>query len=159
MAEQRDGLDPKGDRRPTAAKAVAVAAVVLSLAVTGFVLGRALTGGGTDCSVVASRVSGLDGFAWDNGITSSGSEWISVLTDGATRADDASRRSIAAAVRADDDGFRRFRTELPADEASAAERLREFVVDPDASASRVGATHERDATTLQDFGLDECGLA
>ena len=42
------------------------------------------------CAALLADVDGLDGIAWDNGITSSGPAWIAALTDGVENADEPS---------------------------------------------------------------------
>lgn len=133
-------------------------AAVLCLAAVGLVVGRTMTDSGTDCTAVGARVAGLEGFGWDNGITSSGSEWASVLTDGVTEADDPSRHEIARAVQSDEAGYQRFRGELSDDAAVAADRLRQVAGDPAAGNAADSQQIEQDSDVLRRHALDECGL-
>lgn len=136
-----------------------IVVLVLFVGLLAVLAGRALFGDEPTCEVLNTRVEGLDGFDWDNGFTSSGSEWISVLTDGLTEADEPSRRRIADAVGADDDGYRRFREALPDETADAADRLLVLVSDPAASEASWDRTAvERDGALVSRFGFDECGL-
>ena len=112
------------------------------------------------CGALLAPVESLDGYDWDNGITSSGSEWISVLTSGVTDADRASRDQIATAVAADEAGFERFRSALPDDLEPTADRLHALALDADEShRRRADPEVERDVAALNRHGTSACGVA
>lgn len=114
----------------------------------------------TRCEVLASTVSGLGSFRWSNGVTESGSAWSQVLGEGVTDAAPDERAGLAQAVRADPDGYARFRAALPAESAAAADRLHRLVLDPAAASAR--ATNPavvRDAASVRRPGGQECGFA
>lgn len=110
-----------------------------------------------DCRALTARVADLDGYAWTNGMTSSGSEWLSVLATGTTEADAPSRDAIAEAIAADDDGYESFRAALPDDLRPAAERLHAVALDP--NSDRTTKEVERDEQTLNRHGRSACNIA
>jgi hypothetical protein len=159
MDTRRRGPAQESGRKPVASVLVGLA-VILCLAVIGLVVGQAVTNDRADCSAVGSRVADLDAFTWDNGITSSGSSWVNVLTDGVTEADDPSRRRIARAVQSDEAGFQHFRGGLSDDAALVAERLRQIAVAPFSSVAADDAQRiERDSDVLRRHALEKCGFA
>ena len=131
--------------------------VIVALAVGALVIGRTVLRDDDDCGALAEPVAGLDGYAWDNGITSSGAEWLSVLTQGVTDADGPSRSEIAATVEADPEGYDRFRAALPDALQPEADRLHELALDPDSD--RTAPSVGRDARALSRHGTLTCNLA
>jgi hypothetical protein len=92
----------------------------------------------------------------DNGVTSSGAEWSSVLTQGVTDADGPSRSEIATTVQADPEGYDRFRSALPDDLHPASDRLRTLALDPDSD--RAAPSVLRDAQALSLYRTRTCNL-
>jgi len=131
--------------------------VIVAVAVSALVIGRTVLRDDDRCGALAEPVAGLDGYRWSNGFTSSGSEWISVLAQGVTDADGASRDEIAATVEADPEGYDRFRAALPDDLRPEADRLHELALDPDSD--RTAPSVERDAQALSRHGTLTCNLA
>lgn len=130
---------------------------VVACAVGAFVMGRTVLRGDPPCAALSAPVDGLGGYRWDNGLTSSGPEWISVLTDGTTEADAPSRAAIASAVDADADGFDRFRAALPDVLRPVADR--QVARASDADVDRSGPQVEADARALARHGALACNLA
>lgn len=134
--------------------------VALALLVAGAYAFDRLIDDDESCAALAAPVASFGGFSWDNGITSSGSEWISVLTDGVIHADEADRARIAVAVQADEDGFDQFRGSLPEDLRPTADRLHALALDPDeAFRRRSDRSVERDVSAISRHGLLTCNLA
>jgi len=129
---------------------------IVAVAVVVLVVGRTVVRDDDACAALGEQVAGLEGFGWDNGVTSSGPEWLSVLTDGTTEADAPSRQQIAAAVAADEAGYERFRSALPDDLEPAADRLHEVALDP--AADRADGSVERDAAALRAHGTRACNF-
>ncbi|HWJ97436.1 MAG TPA: hypothetical protein VNQ33_04705 [Acidimicrobiales bacterium] len=141
---------------PLALVVIVAVAVAVAVAVTALVVGRSVLRDDPPCAALRQPVAGLDGYDWDNGVTSSGSAWISVLADGTTEADAPSRRQIADAVEVDDAGFDRFRAALPGELEAVADRQRSVAVDPESN--RADPAVERDARALARHGMATCNL-
>jgi hypothetical protein len=130
--------------------------VVVAVAVGGFFVWRATTGGSV-CDTLVTNVAGSDGWHDVNGITSYGPDWVGVLVQAPTNADQPSRAELAAAVAADGDGYESFRSALPEDLAPAADHLHAIVLDPDADGS--GTKVEADARSIGRHVRDTCNIA
>lgn len=134
-----------------------IVVVLVVLGAGAFAVDRWVRDDDAGCRALTERVTGLDGYEWENGVTSSGSEWLSVLATGATEADAASREEIADAVAADDDGYRSFRDALPDRLRPTADRLHAVALDPgsDRSTAEVSA----DERALNRHGTAACNIA
>jgi hypothetical protein len=114
---------------------------------------------GPNCARLSERVAGIEHVDWDNGFTSSGPEWIIVLTNGVTRGDAPSRAKIARALHAEEGAYTRFRDALPEDLGPVADRLHAVALDVERGPPPGSGTDaQRDAAALQRFGLEACGF-
>ena len=154
--DEAPGARPRSPRRPTRPIALVVSVAVLAGAVA---VGWVVLRREPVCAALGSRVANFNGFYHENGITSFGNEWISVLANGATGADEGSRRPIAEATQADHEGYERFRRSLPEEVAATADRLRALAADPVAAhARRADDDVRRDARALDAHGMTTCGF-
>lgn len=82
-----------------------------------------------ECDALSDRVLGVESVDWDDGVTGVEGSWYGVLTDGPVQVDAEQQAELARAVADDDAGFERLVDRLDAEDAAAATRLRELLLD------------------------------
>lgn len=134
--------------------------VVVAASLGALLLAWSAWGGGPSrCERMGTRVADFGGFTWSNGLTGAGSEWSTALTSGVIDIADDERPALAAATRADDDGFERFASSLPEEDREAARRLRSLVADPELAAARADdPSVEADVRAIRTAAMDVCSF-
>lgn len=112
------------------------------------------------CTAMDGPVGELQMFRWDNGLTASGANWQSVLSNGVQEAREADRDEIAAAVRQDAAGFDRFYELASPELRPALKRQRALALDAEKGFAHRGDPQvAADALQIGRYGLTECGFA